>query len=80
MKRTNFSKPGYTSITCSKISNIPYILIFTMQFNDFSIWKFLGYFVWKTMILRKKIIFFTILGGGACRVRPPLDPPLLPVF
>jgi hypothetical protein len=26
--------------------------------------KFLGYFVWKITILRKKIIFFPILGGG----------------
>ena len=33
--------------------------------------KFLGYFVWKITILRKKIIFFPILGGGARRVRPP---------
>jgi hypothetical protein len=28
---------GYTSITCSKLSNIPYNLIFTTQFNDSSI-------------------------------------------
>jgi len=34
MKSVNFSKPGYTSITCSKISNIPYNLIFTTTFND----------------------------------------------
>jgi hypothetical protein len=35
--------------------------------------KFLGYFVWKIMILRQKIIFFPILGGGggALRVRSP---------
>ena len=26
--------------------------------------KYLGYFVWKIMILRQKIIFFPILGGG----------------
>ena len=26
--------------------------------------KFLGYFVWKITILRQKIIFFPILGGG----------------
>ena len=39
--------------------------------------KFLGYFVWKITILRKQIIFFPILGGGARRVRPPLDPPLI---
>ena len=25
---------------------------------------FLGYFVWKIMILRQKIIFFPILGGA----------------
>ena len=33
-------------------------------------------------ILRKKIIFFPILGGGARRVRPPppLDPPLICIF
>ena len=36
--------------------------------------KLLGYFVWKIMILRQKILFFPILGGGA---PPPLDPPLL---
>jgi hypothetical protein len=29
MKSVNCSKPGYTSITCSNISNIPYNLIFT---------------------------------------------------
>ena len=27
----------YSSITCSKISNIPYNLVFTIKFNDFSI-------------------------------------------
>ena len=37
MKSVNCSKPGYTSITCSKISNIPYNLIFTTKFNDSSI-------------------------------------------
>jgi hypothetical protein len=37
MKSVIFSKPGYTSITCSNISNIPYNLIFTTKFNDFSI-------------------------------------------
>jgi hypothetical protein len=31
------SKPGYTSIICSSIENIPYNLIFTAQFNDSSI-------------------------------------------
>jgi hypothetical protein len=30
-------KPGYASITCSTISNIPYNLIFTTKFNDSSI-------------------------------------------
>jgi hypothetical protein len=34
MKSISCSKPGYTSITCS---NIPYNLIFTTKFNDFSI-------------------------------------------
>jgi len=28
---------GYTSITCSTISNIPYNLIFKTKFNDSSI-------------------------------------------
>jgi hypothetical protein len=40
----------------------------------------LGYFVWKITILRQNFLFFPILGGGgggAHRVRPPLDPPLL---
>jgi hypothetical protein len=37
MKSVNCSKPGYSSITCSKISNIPYSLIFTTKFNDSSI-------------------------------------------
>jgi hypothetical protein len=32
-----YIKPGYTNITCSKISNIPYNLIFTTNFNDSSI-------------------------------------------
>ena len=31
------SKPGYASITCSKLSNIPDNLIFTTKFNDSSI-------------------------------------------
>jgi hypothetical protein len=34
MKSVNFSKPGYESVTCSKIENIPYNLIFTTKFND----------------------------------------------
>ena len=38
--------------------------------------QFLGYFVWKITILHQKTLFFPILGGGARRVRPPLDPPL----
>ena len=37
MKCVNCTKPGYTSITCSKISNIPYNLIFTTKFIDSSI-------------------------------------------
>jgi hypothetical protein len=37
MKSVNCSKPGYASITCSKISNIPYNLTFTTKFNDSSI-------------------------------------------
>jgi hypothetical protein len=37
MKSVSCSKPGYTSITCSKISNIPYNLIFTKKINDCSI-------------------------------------------
>ena len=31
----------------------------------------LGYFVWKITILRQKIIFFTILGGGRTGYAPP---------
>ena len=30
-----------------------------------SVETFLGYFVWKIMILRQKIIFFPIVEGGA---------------
>jgi len=37
MKSVNYTKPGYTSITCSKTSNIPYDLFFTTIFNDSSI-------------------------------------------
>ena len=37
MKSVNCTKPCYTSITCSKISNIPYNLILTTKFNDSSI-------------------------------------------
>ena len=37
MKNVNWPKPGYASITCSTISNIPYNLIFASQFNDSSI-------------------------------------------
>jgi hypothetical protein len=37
MKSVNWPKPGYTSITCSTISNNPYNLIFTIKFNDSSI-------------------------------------------
>ena len=36
-KRVNCSKPGYTSVTCPNILNIPYNLIFTTKFNDSSI-------------------------------------------
>jgi len=34
LKSVNCSKPGYTSISCSKIEHIPYNLIFTTKFND----------------------------------------------
>ena len=37
MKSVIWPKPGYASITCSTTSNIPYNLIFTTKFNDFSI-------------------------------------------
>jgi len=37
MKSVRCIKPGYTSIACSKISNIPYDLIFTTKFIDTSI-------------------------------------------
>ena len=37
MKSVNCSKPGYTSIICSKIENILYNIIFTIKFNDSSI-------------------------------------------
>ena len=37
MKSVNWPKPGYASITCSTISNIPYNIIFTAKFNDSSI-------------------------------------------
>ena len=37
MKSVNWPKPGYASITCSTISNIPYNVIFTTKFNDSSI-------------------------------------------
>ena len=37
MKSAKWPKPGYASITCSTISNIPYNLIFTTKFNDSSI-------------------------------------------
>jgi hypothetical protein len=36
--------------------------------------KFVGYFVWKITILRQKMLFFPILGGGAragCGGAPP---------
>ena len=37
MKSASWTKPGYASITFSKISNITYNLIFTTKFNDSSI-------------------------------------------
>jgi hypothetical protein len=37
MNSVRYSKPGYTSIACSKISNIPYNSIFTTKFNDSSV-------------------------------------------
>ena len=37
MKSVNWPKPGYASITCTTISNIPYNLNFTTKFNDSSI-------------------------------------------
>jgi hypothetical protein len=37
MKSVNWPKPGYASITCSTISNIPFDLIFTTKFNYSSI-------------------------------------------
>ena len=38
--------------------------------------KMLGYFVWKITILRQKIIFFPILGGGAPGAPPGSAPAL----
>ena len=35
MKSVSRAKPGYTSITCSKIEHIPYNFIFTTKFLDF---------------------------------------------
>ena len=49
MKNLNYSKPGYTSITYSKIEYIPYNLIFTTNCNDSSIlitiisWDYLNF-------------------------------------
>ena len=37
MKSVSWPKPGYASLTCSTISNIPYNLIFATRFNDSSI-------------------------------------------
>jgi hypothetical protein len=37
MKSVNCSIPGYERITCSKIENIAYNLIFTTKFNDSSV-------------------------------------------
>ena len=37
MKSVNWPKPGYASITCSTMSNIPYNLILTTKCNDSSI-------------------------------------------
>ena len=37
LKSVNWAKPGYASITCSTISNIPYNLICITKFNDSSI-------------------------------------------
>ena len=37
MKSVSWPKPGYASITCSTISNIPYNLICSIKFNDSSI-------------------------------------------
>ena len=37
--------------------------------------KMLGYFVWKITILRKKIIFFPILGGACAGCTPPGSAP-----
>ena len=34
MNCINCSKPGYTSVTCSKIEHIPYDLIFATRFNE----------------------------------------------
>jgi hypothetical protein len=37
VQSVSWPKPGYASMTCSTISNIPYNLIFTTRFNDSSI-------------------------------------------
>ena len=37
MKSVNGPKPGYASVSCSTVSNIPYNLILTKCFNDSSI-------------------------------------------
>jgi mRNA-degrading endonuclease YafQ of YafQ-DinJ toxin-antitoxin module len=56
MKSVNCSKPGYKSITCSKIEHIPYNLIFTTKCNDSLIlstiisWKYLNY-CWQMNML-----------------------------
>jgi hypothetical protein len=45
MKSINFSKADYTSITCSKILNIPYYLICTTKFVDSLILIYKDYFM-----------------------------------
>jgi hypothetical protein len=53
---------------CDLINNVPFVLYRPGADPGFQVRGgalFFGYFVWKNTILRQKIIFFPILGGGA---------------
>jgi len=75
MKSVNFSKPVYTSITCSKIENIPYNLIFTTKFNDSLIlitiisWDYLNLLL-ATSQYQPRLISITNVAPGEIAVFP----------
>ena len=88
MKSGNYSKPGFASITCSKISNISNNLIFKTKFNDSSILitiiscdylnlslanEYVGDVTIPTQIIKYNQLFSKIISQSYCSIQIKLN-------